>query len=81
MAFIVTAAELPAVGSLGWQDVGEEHLSQLPEVEELVSATAKGYVEVRTIFLQGSLLKKLCVLYCRGVQEKKRGLLFCFFLW
>lgn len=49
----------PAVCSLGWQDVGEEHLRQLPQVEELVSATAKGHVEVRTVLLQGSLLKKL----------------------
>ncbi len=53
---------LPAVHSFGWQDVGEEHLCQLPEVEELISATAKGYMEVRAVFLQCSLLKMLCVL-------------------
>lgn len=57
---------LPAVCSLGGQDVGEEHLSQLPEVEELVSATAQGHMEVRAILLQGSLLKKLSVLNFNG---------------
>lgn len=65
------STELPAICSLWGQDVGEEHLSQLPEVEELISATAKGYVEVRTVFLQGSLLKILCVLYYRGEQESR----------
>lgn len=62
---------LPAVCGLGGQDVGKEHLSQLPEVEELISATAKGDMEVRTVFLQGSLLKILCVLYYRGEQESR----------
>lgn len=56
-------SQLPAVCSLGGQDVREEHLRQLPEVEELISATAEGDVEVGAIFLQGSLLKILCVLY------------------
>lgn len=41
----------------------EEHLGQLPEIEELISATAKSNVEVWAIFLQGSLLEMLCVLY------------------
>lgn len=65
------STELPAVCSLRWQDVGEEHLSQLSEVKEFISAIAKGYVEVRAIFLQGSLLKKLCVLYYRGEHESR----------
>lgn len=43
--------------------MGEEHLSQLPEVEELISATAQGDVEVGAIFLQGSLLELLHILY------------------
>lgn len=43
--------------------MGEEHLGQLPEVEELISATAQGDVEVGAIFLQGSLLELLRVLY------------------
>lgn len=43
--------------------MGEEHLGQLPEVEELISATAQGDVEVRAIFLQGSLLELLRVLH------------------
>lgn len=43
--------------------MGEEHLGQLPEVEELISATAQGDVEVGAIFLQGSLLELLSVLY------------------
>lgn len=60
------SAELPAVCSLGRQNVGKEQLCQLPEVEELISATAKGHVEVRTIFLQGGLLKVLCVLHYGG---------------
>lgn len=68
---------LPAVCSFGWQDIREEHFSQLPEVEELISATAKGYVEIRSIFFQGSLLKKLCVLYYRGEQARK--VVCCFF--
>lgn len=53
----------------------EEHLGQLPEVEELVSATAQGDVEVGAIFLQGSLLELLCVLY----YKKKVLLGFLFF--
>lgn len=55
--------QLPAVCSLRGQDVREEHLRQLPQVKELFSATAKSDVEVRAIFLQGSLLEKLHVLY------------------
>lgn len=64
------STELPAVCSFGWQDVGEKHLCQLPEVEEFISATAEGYMEVRTVFLQGSLLKELCVLYYRREQKE-----------
>lgn len=70
---------LPAVCSLGGQDVGEEHLSQLPEVEELVSATAQGHVEVRAILLQGCLLKKLSVLNYNGKRGDKR--FYALFLW
>lgn len=55
--------QIPAVCSLRGQDVREEHLGQLPEIEELISATAESNVEVRAIFLQGSLLEMLCVLY------------------
>lgn len=62
--------KLPAVCSLGWQDVGEKHLCELPEVEELISARTECYMEVRTIFLQCGLLKELCVLYCRGEQKE-----------
>ena len=70
------SCELPAVCSLGRQDVGEEHLRQLPEVEELISAAAQGYVEVGTVFLQSSLLKVLCELYYREQQGGKGVSLF-----
>lgn len=55
--------QLPAVCSLRGQDEREEHLCQLPQVKELISASAEGNVEVRAIFLQGSLLEKLHILY------------------
>lgn len=60
---------LPAVCSLWGQDVGEEHLRQLPEVQELIPATAKGDMKVSTILIQSSLLKKLCVLHYRAERE------------
>lgn len=68
--------QLPAVCSLRGQDVREEHLRQLPQVEELISATAESDVEVRSIFLQGSLLEKLHVLY---YAKKAKFLLGSFF--
>lgn len=58
--------------------MGEEHLGQLPEVQELISATAQGHVEVGAIFLQGSLLELL-----RGLDYEKKvllGSLLSFFL-
>lgn len=61
----------PAVCSLGRQDVGEEHLRQLPQVEELISAAAKGHVEVRAVLLQGCLLKKLRVLHYKRSGESR----------
>lgn len=67
---------LPAVRGFGWQDVGEEHLSQLPQVEKLISAIAESHVKIRTIFLQGGLLKILWVLYCR---KKSKSVVFCIF--
>ena len=70
------SCELPAVCSLGRQDVGEEHLRQLPEVEELISAAAQGHVEVGAVFLQSSLLKVLCELYYREEQAGELA-----FLW
>lgn len=57
--------------------MGEEHLGQLPEVEELISATAQGDVEVGAIFLQGSLLELLRVLYYK--RKVLLGFLFFFF--
>lgn len=67
---------LPAVCGLRGQNVRKEHLSQLPEVEELISATAKGNVKVWTIFLQGSLLKIFCVLHYRGKAGDQRDVRF-----
>lgn len=70
------ALDVPAVHRFGGQDVREENLSQLPQVEELVSATAEGEVEVRTVFLQGCLLEMLCVLHWRrwrGARPNKSG--------
>lgn len=67
---------LPAVGRLRGQDVGEEHLGQLAEVEELISAAAKSHVEVRSVFLQGGLLKVLGALHCRGEGGPIRRFLF-----
>lgn len=66
----MTGTDLPAVCGLGWQDVRKKHLSELPEVEELISATAKCHVQVRTIFIQSSLLEKLCVLHYKGGKER-----------
>lgn len=68
-ALYCDSIELPAVCGLRWQNVGEEHLSQFPEVEKLISATAKSHVEIRAVFLQSSLLKILCVLYYTGEQK------------
>lgn len=62
---------IPAVCGLGGKDVRKEHLSQLPEVEELISTTAKGDVKVWAVFLQSSLLKILCALYFKGKQITK----------
>lgn len=71
-----TRTRLPAVSSLRGQDVREEHLRQLPQVEELVSATAEGDVEVRAVFLQGSLLEKLRAPHCAEESNGLAGLTF-----
>lgn len=75
MASAVTV--LPAVRRLGGQDVREEHLGQLAEVEELISAAAESHVQVRAVLLQGGLLKILGALHCRG-EQPIRGFLFRF---
>lgn len=61
----------PAVSCFGWQNVGEEHLCQLPQVQQLVSSTAKGHMQVWPILLQGSLLQVLRVLHQGNRSSRK----------
>lgn len=69
-----STTRLPAVCSLWGQDVREEHLRHLPQVQQLISATAEGDVEVRAIFLQGSLLEEFHV-FNYAKKEKNKGFL------